>query len=209
MAFAAMALHLRLVPAGASPWESLGSWRLTAPAGQSGAAFYWDTTKDEPIRMNGSGSGLTAIQPDGQTITVESAALTGCRLSGRIDGVPFSRIAYVVRAPSHWRVHLQTPAGMTATDLRTLEDQHLQRATGGSGVADLLSAPMPGAVAEVRVALGDRVKAGDTLVVLEAMKLLQSLPAPVAGVVTEIYCAPGDTVAGHAPLIKLDPEENT
>ena len=41
------------------------------------------------------------------------------------------------------------------------------------------------------------------------MKLLQSLPAPVAGVVTEIYCAPGDTVAGHAPLIKLDPEENT
>ena len=209
MAFAAMALHLRLVPAGASPWESLGSWRLTAPAGQSGAAFYWDTTKDEPIRMYGSGSGLTAIQPDGQTITVESAALTGCRLSGRIDGVPFSRIAYVVRAPSHWRVHLQTPAGMTATDLRTLEDQHLQRATGGSGVADLLSAPMPGAVAEVRVALGDRVKAGDTLVVLEAMKLLQSLPAPVAGVVTEIYCAPGDTVAGHAPLIKLDPEENT
>ena len=75
--------------------------------------------------MYGSGSGLTAIQPDGQTITVESAALTGCRLSGRIDGVPFSRIAYVVRAPSHWRVHLQTPAGMTATDLRTLEDQHL------------------------------------------------------------------------------------
>jgi len=45
--------------------------------------------------------------------------------------------------------------------------------------------------------------------VLEAMKLLQSLPAPVAGVVTEIYCAPGDTVAGHAPLIKLDPEETT
>ena len=68
---------------------------------------------------------------------------------------------------------------------------------------------MPGAVAEVRVAPGDRVEAGDTLVVLEAMKLLQSLPAPVAGVVTEIYCAPVDTVAGHAPLIKLDPEENT
>ena len=209
MALAAMALHLHLAPAGASPWESLGSWRLTAPAGWPGAASYWATTKDDPIRVNGSGSVLTAVQPDGQAITVESAALAECRLSGRFDGVPFSRIAYVVRAPSHWRVHLQTPAGMTATDLRTLEDQHLQRATGGSGVADLLSAPMPGAVAEVRVALGDRVKAGDTLVVLEAMKLLQSLPAPVAGVVTEIYCAPGDTVAGHAPLIKLDPEENT
>ncbi|KZY03882.1 acetyl/propionyl-CoA carboxylase subuit alpha [Sulfitobacter sp. HI0076] len=213
MAFAAMALHLRLVPAGASPWESLGSWRLTAPAGQPGAAFYWDTTNEAPIRVTESGPGpgtvLAAVQPDGQTITAENVALKGNRLSGRIDGVPFSRIAHVVRAPGHWRVHLQTPAGMTATDLRTLEDQHLQRATGGSGGADMLSAPMPGAVAEVRVALGDRVEAGDTLVVLEAMKLLQSLPAPVAGVVTEIYCAPDDTVAGHAPLIKLDPEENT
>jgi 3-methylcrotonyl-CoA carboxylase alpha subunit/geranyl-CoA carboxylase alpha subunit len=66
---------------------------------------------------------------------------------------------------------------------------------------------MPGAVAEIRVAPGDHVAAGDTLVVLEAMKLLQSLRAQVAGVVAEIYCAPGDTVAGHAPLVKLDPED--
>ena len=73
---------------------------------------------------------------------------------------------------------------MRVTDLRVLEDQHLARASGGSGGADLLTAPMPGAVAEVRVAPGDRVAAGDTLVVLEAMKLLQSLPAPVAGVVS-------------------------
>ena len=211
MALAAIALHLHLAPAaaGASPWESLGSWRLTAPGGRPGAASYWDTTNDDPIRVTGSGTMFAAGPPDGQTVTVETAALTGDRLSGRIDGVPFARIAHVERARDHWRVHLQTSAGMTAADLRTLEDQHLQRATGGSGGADLLSAPMPGAVAELRVAPGDRVEAGDTLVVLEAMKLLQSLPAPVAGVVTEIYCAPGDTVAGHAPLIKLDPEENT
>jgi 3-methylcrotonyl-CoA carboxylase alpha subunit/geranyl-CoA carboxylase alpha subunit len=211
LAFAAIALHLHLAPAaaGASPWESLGSWRLTAPGGRPGAASYWDTTNDDPIRVTGSGTIFAAVPPGGQTVTVETAALTGDRLSGRIDGVPFARIAHVERARDHWRVHLQTSAGMAAADLRTLEDQHLQRATGGSGGADLLSAPMPGAVAEVRVAPGDRVEAGDTLVVLEAMKLLQSLPAPVAGVVTEIYCAPGDTVAGHAPLIKLDPEENT
>ena len=71
----------------------------------------------------------------------------------------------------------------------------------------MLVAPMPGAVVELRVAPGDRVAAGDTLVVLEAMKLLQSLTAPVSGTVAEIYCAPGDTVAGQAPLVKLDPEE--
>ncbi len=206
---AAMALHLHLAPAGASPWENLGSWRLTAPAGRPGAASYWDTCEEDPIRVAEAGAGLTATLPDGQSITTETATLTGDRLSGRIDGVPFSRVAHVERSGNHWRVHLQTSGGMTVTDLRTLEDQHLTRAGGGSGGADLLSAPMPGAVAEVRVAPGDRVAAGDTLVVLEAMKLLQSLPAPVSGVVSEIYCAPGDTVAGNTPLVKLDPEEKT
>jgi acetyl/propionyl-CoA carboxylase alpha subunit len=205
---AAMALHLHLAPAGTSPWESLGSWRLTAPAGRPGAASYWGNTfEDAPVRMSGTPAELAANLPDGQSISAEAVTLTADRLSGRIDGVPFSRIAHVERSGSHWRVHLQTSGGMVTTDLRTLEDQHLTRASGGSGGADLLSAPMPGAVAEVRVAPGDRVAAGDTLVVLEAMKLLQSLPAPVAGVVTEIYCAPGDTVAGHAALVKLDPEE--
>ncbi|MGC8203896.1 acetyl-CoA carboxylase biotin carboxyl carrier protein subunit [Aliiroseovarius sp. PTFE2010] len=159
--------------------------------------------------MTGTPAELAAVLPDGQSITAQTTALTADRLSGRIDGVPFSRIAHVLRARDHWRVHLQTSAGMVAAELRTLEDQHLQRAASGSGGADLLTAPMPGAVAEVRVATGDRVEVGDTLVVLEAMKLLQSLPAPVAGVVREIYCAEGDTVAGHAPLIKLDPEEQT
>ncbi|PYC46929.1 acetyl/propionyl-CoA carboxylase subunit alpha [Litorivita pollutaquae] len=206
---AAMALHLHLTPAGASPWESLGSWRLTAPAGRPGAASYWTTSEDDPIRVTEAGAGLTATLPDGQSTTTEAGALTGDRLSGRIDGVPFSRVAHIERSGNCWRVHLQTSGGMRVTDLRVLEDQHLARASGGSGGADLLTAPMPGAVAEVRVAPGDRVAAGDTLVVLEAMKLLQSLPAPIAGVVTEIYCAPGDTVAGHAPLVKLDPEEET
>ncbi|WP_372525770.1 biotin carboxylase N-terminal domain-containing protein [Nioella sp.] len=206
---AVMALHLHLAPAGASPWESLGSWRLTAPAGRPGAASYWATSADEPIRMSDVPGALAAVLPDGQNIEAEAPALTGDRLSGRIDGVPFSRVAHIERAGHHWRVHLQTPAGMTLTELRTLEDRHLARASVVAGGADLLTAPMPGAVAELRVAPGDRVAAGDTLVVLEAMKLLQSLPAPVAGVVTEIFCAPGDTVAGHAPLVKLDPEEQT
>ncbi len=209
MALTAVALHQHLSPSGASPWERLGSWRLTDPAGRPGAASYWNSSEDEPIRVTGAGALLSTILPDGQSIETEAAALTGDRLSGRIEGVPFSRVAHIERAGDHWRVHLQTPAGMTVTDLRTLEDQHLARAGVGAGGADLLTAPMPGAVAEVRVTPGDRIAAGDTLVVLEAMKLLQSLPAPCAGVVTEIFCAPGDTVAGHAPLVKLDPEEQT
>ena len=105
---------------------------------------------------------------------------------------------------------MQHDAGIDAAAARA----HDKPVEGGEthrrvDAAPALHCAQAGAVAEVRVAPGDTVAAGDTLVVLEAMKLLQSLPAPVAGVVAEIYCAPGDTVAGHAPLVKLDPEEQT
>ena len=207
-ALAAMALHLHLAPAADNPWQSLGGWRLTVPAGRPGAASFWDGPDEDPIRVTGHASQLAATLPEGQIFAADAACLTEGRLAGRTDGVPFSRAAYVERVADCWQVHLQTPAGMTRIALRSLEDQHLQRnSSGGATSADMLVAPMPGAVVELRVAPGDRVAAGDTLVVLEAMKLLQSLVAPVAGIVAEIYCAACDTVAGQAPLVKLDPEE--
>lgn len=208
-ALAAIALHLHLSPPPCSPWQSLGAWRVTAPAGRPGAARYWHMPGEGAIRVAGGAAQLAAGPEGGGAVTLEAPRLTGGCLTGRIDGVPVRRIAHVERAGDHWRVHLQTSAGMIALQLRTLEDRHLQRAGGTGTGADMLVAPMPGAVSEIRVAPGDRVAAGDTLVVLEAMKLLQSLTAPVSGVVTEIYCAPGDTVAGKAPLVKLSPEDRT
>ena len=209
LGLAAIALNLQQAPTDASPWQRLGAWRLTATSGRPGATSYWEESAEMPIRVSTDGVQLAAHLPEGESIRAEAATLIRGRLSGRLDGVPISRIAHVERASDHWRVHLQTSSGMMAIAFDTLEDRHLNRAAGGMVGADTLSAPMPGAVAEIRVAPGDRVNAGDTLVVLEAMKLLQSLPAPVSGVVAEIYCAPGDTVAGNTPLIKLDPENQT
>ena len=209
LGLAAIALNLHQAPTDASPWQRLGAWRLTATSGRPGATSYWEESSEMPIRVSTDGVQLAAHLPQGESIRAEAATLIRGRLSGRLDGVPISRIAHVERASDHWRVHLQTSSGMMAIAFDTLEDRHLNRAAGGMVGADTLSAPMPGAVAEIRVAPGDRVNAGDTLVVLEAMKLLQSLPAPVSGVVAEIYCAPGDTVAGNTPLIKLDPENQT
>ena len=207
-ALAALALHLHLVPrAGNTPWQALNAWRLTAPAGRPGTASYWALGEDDPIRAAGDPTRMGVTLPDGTGISVEAPRLTADRLTGRIDGVPFARAAHLRRTAPGWQVHLSTPDGMATLSFETLEDRHLQRASGQTGGADTLVAPMPGAVAELRVAPGDRVAAGDTLVVLEAMKLLQSLGAPVAGTVAEIYCAVGDTVAGQAPLVKLDPED--
>ncbi|MBI5618005.1 MAG: acetyl-CoA carboxylase biotin carboxylase subunit [Gammaproteobacteria bacterium] len=74
-------------------------------------------------------------------------------------------------------------------------------AVGGS-----LTAPMPGAVRAVLVAVGDIVERGQPLLVLEAMKIEHTISAPCGGTVTEIRFATGDQVmAEGVELVKLEP----
>ena len=58
-------------------------------------------------------------------------------------------------------------------------------------------APMPGMIIRYLVNLGDRVKAGDPLLILEAMKMQNNIPAPVDGVVKAINFEPGDSVSAN------------
>jgi propionyl-CoA carboxylase alpha chain len=73
--------------------------------------------------------------------------------------------------------------------------------------AGSLTAPMPGSVLAVRVAKGDRVAAGQPVLVLEAMKMEHTLAAPAAGTVTEVRVAAGEQVPAGAVLAVLEPEE--
>ena len=75
---------------------------------------------------------------------------------------------------------------------------------GGAGSGAIL-APMPGVVAEVRVAPGDRVEAGQVVVELESMKLFTSLSASIDGVVADIACRPGETVQAGKRLVLIEP----
>jgi biotin carboxyl carrier protein len=67
-----------------------------------------------------------------------------------------------------------------------------------------LSAPMPATVLRINVAPGDTVKRGETLLVLEAMKMELPVRAPGDGIVTAISCREGDLVQPGAPLIEMD-----
>ena len=67
-------------------------------------------------------------------------------------------------------------------------------------------APMPGKVLQVRVAAGDRVARGDTLVILEAMKMEHAVTAPHDGTVAEVRVEPGQQVEAGAVLVVLDEE---
>ena len=106
----------------------------------------------------------------------------------------------VVRRADNWTVH--GPAG--AVELVELP---LFPELDGDGVVGGQVAPMPGAVRVVAVEVGSEVAAGQTLVVMEAMKMEHTIAAPAAGVVTEVRCAVGDQVDNGQVLVVLDVAE--
>ncbi|MFD7222355.1 biotin carboxylase N-terminal domain-containing protein [Streptomyces sp. NPDC059892] len=79
------------------------------------------------------------------------------------------------------------------------------RGAAGAGGVDALTAPMPGTVTVVKVAVGDEVTAGQSLLVVEAMKMEHVVSAPHDGTVTELDVTPGSTVAMDQVLAVVAP----
>ncbi|MGW0879436.1 acetyl/propionyl/methylcrotonyl-CoA carboxylase subunit alpha [Streptomyces sp. NPDC002671] len=77
----------------------------------------------------------------------------------------------------------------------------------GHAGADSLTAPMPGTVTVVKVAVGDEVAAGQSLLVVEAMKMEHVISAPHAGTVAELDVTPGTTVAMDQVLAVIAPHD--
>ena len=67
-----------------------------------------------------------------------------------------------------------------------------------------LTAPMPGKIIAVHVKAGDKVKRGQALLVMEAMKMEHTISAPAAGLVKEVFFAVGDQVTDGASLISVE-----
>ncbi|PTH89144.1 acetyl/propionyl-CoA carboxylase subunit alpha [Streptomyces sp. A244] len=126
-----------------------------------------------------------------------TAAVTGDRVAVTLDGVrhTFHRAAdWLGRDGDAWHVRDHDPVAASLT----------RAAHAG---ADSLTAPMPGTVTVVKVAVGDEVSAGQSLLVVEAMKMEHVIAAPHAGKVTELDVAPGTTVAMDQVLAVIAPHE--
>jgi len=131
--------------------------------------------------------------PAGETVRIREAAPD--RVDLEIDG---TRRVY--------RVHQEGPVtyvdasdGSSAlTEVPRLGDQEKQAATGS------LLAPMPGLVRRVLVEVGTMVTAGQPLLVLEAMKMEQTVAAPAAGVVAELRAKAGEQVAAGQVLAVVE-----
>ena len=72
-----------------------------------------------------------------------------------------------------------------------------------TGAGEVVAAPMPGNILKVNVQNGQAVKAGDVLVVLEAMKMENEIMAPKAGTVTQVLVSKGSTVDTGAAMVVI------
>ena len=76
-------------------------------------------------------------------------------------------------------------------------------ATGVAG-ANKVVAPMPGTILDVKVSVGQAVKKGDVICVLEAMKMENDIPAPADGIIASVNVQKGSTVAANDVLVSLN-----
>ena len=97
-------------------------------------------------------------------------------------------------------------AGVTASVPRPAAPVAETKAGGGAGphVKETVRAPMQGTVVKTAVSVGDAVKAGDLLLVLEAMKMENHISAPRDGTVVELPVSPGVNVETGAPLAVIE-----
>ena len=85
-----------------------------------------------------------------------------------------------------------------------------RRSASGGGRkkrSGIISSTIPGKVVSLHISVGDEVKEGDVLIILEAMKMQNEIQAPLSGKVTEVNCESGDSVEANTPLVVIEPPE--
>ena len=76
-------------------------------------------------------------------------------------------------------------------------------APAAAGASEAVSSPMPGTILAVNVNVGDLVKAGQVLMILEAMKMENEIMAPIDGKVTSVAVSKGASVESGALLCTI------
>ncbi|MFE0682491.1 biotin carboxylase N-terminal domain-containing protein [Streptomyces sp. NPDC058961] len=129
------------------------------------------------------------------THAAPAATVTADRVTVELDG-----ITHTFHRSGSW-------LGRDGDSWNVLDHDAVEAALSGRthAGADTLAAPMPGTVTVVKVAVGDQVDAGQSLLVVEAMKMEHVISAPHAGTVTELDVTPGSTVAMDQVLAVVTP----
>jgi len=179
------------------PWATLGGFRVMAPAGRPARLFLEirDGAQTEAVTVTGTASCFTIEGGEATTASQRDGIVT-LRSGTRTARFALARSGDEILLAAQGQAHRRRvrPAVEAASEVRT-------EASGPR-----LVAPMPGLVVAVEVKEGERVEAGQVVVVMEAMKVNMRLPAPVAGRILRIACAAGETVKGDALLLEIEPD---
>ena len=163
---------------------------------------YFVTIGDRTVEVD-----LTGATPlvDGTPVHVELLSVGGAGLRHLlVDGESVSLVARQGDRRGRWQLTVASEALLAeVVDERT---RAIREMTGGNAEPEARSvtAPMPGLVVKVEVAVGDRVKAGQGVVIVEAMKMENELKAPADGVVSSIAVEQGQTVEKGTLLLTLE-----
>ncbi len=84
------------------------------------------------------------------------------------------------------------------------ETEEITTSAANVNTDNAVKAPLPGVIREIKVAVGDEVNAGDTVVVLEAMKMANNLDAEKSGKVTAILVKTGENVLEDTALVVIE-----
>lgn len=144
------------------------------------------------------------VRVDGREMAAALEAEAGTPMRRLVLDGEAHRLAVAGRDADGWL--LVDRGGLHVAEAVDERTRHIRSlAGGGAGPArgGVVKAPMPGMVVRVAVAVGDRVQAGQGLVVLEAMKMENELKAPAAGVVQEVLARPGTAVEKGAVLVRI------
>jgi len=141
------------------------------------------------------------VRVDGRPV---DARLEGTGALRRLVRDRTSRALVTARGPEGWCL-LSDGYRLEAAafDARELAVRAMGRGEAGALVAATLAAPMPGLVVRVLVKEGDAVRAGQGLIVLEAMKMENELKAAGGGTVARVHVTAGDKVERGASLVTL------
>jgi len=179
-----------------SPWRAVNAWRLNEPGRHSGQLIMNGKEYDVPVEEIGTLRNRRFRITAGERSVIASGELDGNRLYADIDG----HRRRVVVVPHDDEFTLFSEQGAMRFALKQADYGNKDEAAG----SDAFTAPMNGIIVQLLVEPGAEVKKGQAVIIMEAMKMEQTLFAPADGIITEFYFQAGDQVKGGVELVKFD-----
>jgi len=198
-----------LAPVSLDPWSSLQGFRLNRPT----KWVLWFLQNETPA--------LARVIQKGNIIHVdlESDASAASRRDGKTN-IALEKFSFELLRPNNCAVRIKIEGAIIEGHVASHNDttriwigadhwdiaeiNPLSGAAGNQFSEGSLSAPMPGIITALSAKPGEKIATGETLIVMEAMKMEHSIKAPYDGIIKSFNFAPGDQVKDGDLLVEFE-----